>query len=52
MHGGFEVLASEWCGPNLCFPKALEQSARFLRQKIWRQVTLPSRQKLGIARLR
>ena len=29
MHGGFEVWLLNGCGPNLCFPKAFEQSTRF-----------------------
>ena len=33
MHEGFEVWLLNGCGPNLCFPKAFEQSARFLRRK-------------------
>ena len=31
--GGFEVWLLNGCGPNLCFPKAFEQSARFPWQK-------------------
>ena len=33
MHDGFEVWLLNGCGPNLCFSKAFEQSARFLRRK-------------------
>ena len=33
MHGGFEVWLLNECGPNLCFLKAFEQIARFLRGK-------------------
>ena len=33
MHGGFEVWLLNGCGPNLCFPKAFEQSTRFPRRK-------------------
>ena len=32
MMGGFEVWLLNRCGPNLCFPKAFEQSTRFPRQ--------------------
>ena len=27
--GGFEVWLLNGCGPNLCFPKAFEQSTKF-----------------------
>ena len=33
MCGCIEVWLLNGCGPNLCFPKAFEQSARFLQQK-------------------
>ena len=33
MHGGFEVWLLNGCGPNLCFPKAFEQSTKFPQQK-------------------
>ena len=33
MHGDFEVWLLNECSPNLYFPKAFEQSARFPRRK-------------------
>ena len=34
MHeGGFEIWLLNECGPNICVPKAFEQSARLLLRK-------------------
>ena len=52
IRGGLEVWLLNRCGPNLCFLKAFERSARFLQWKKWREVTLLSRQKLGITYLK